>query len=52
MGNRRRGTVLRVLVSRIRHEGCGGRAGRAELVTSIEGTSSRPVRKIVLMVER
>ena len=32
-----------------RHDGCGGRAGRAELLTSVDGASSRPVRKIVLM---
>jgi hypothetical protein len=45
----RRGTMpLRVLLSRMRHEGCGGRAGRAELLTGIDGVSSRPVRKIVL----
>ena len=28
--------------------GCGGIAGKAELLTGIEGVSSRPVRKIVL----
>jgi hypothetical protein len=27
---------------------CGGRAGRVELLTGIEGVSSRPVRRIVL----
>ena len=27
---------------------CGGRAGKAELLTGIEGASSRPVRRIVL----
>jgi hypothetical protein len=41
--------VLRVLISRMRHEGCGGKAGKVELLTGIEGTSSRPVRRIVLM---
>jgi hypothetical protein len=40
--------LLRVLISRMRHEGCGGRAGRAELLTRIDGVSSRPVRRIVL----
>jgi hypothetical protein len=46
----RRGTMLlRVLISRMRHDGCGGRAGRAELLTGIEGVSSRPVRRIVLI---
>jgi hypothetical protein len=36
----------------LRHDGCGGRAGRTELRTGIEGASSRPVRKIVLIAER
>jgi hypothetical protein len=44
-----RGMVLRVLLSRMRHDGCGGRAGRAELLTGIDGVSSRPVRRIVLL---
>jgi hypothetical protein len=42
-----RGMVLRVLLSRMRHDGCGGRAGRAELLTGFEGASSRPVRRII-----
>jgi hypothetical protein len=29
--------------------GSGGRAGRVELLTGIEGASSRPVRKITLI---
>jgi hypothetical protein len=33
----------------MRHEGCGGRAGRVELLTGIDGASSRPVRKIVVL---
>jgi hypothetical protein len=49
MSERRGGIVLRVLISRMRHDGCGGRAGRAELVTGVEGVSSRPVRRIVLL---
>jgi hypothetical protein len=44
-----RGMVLRVLLSRMRHDGCGGRAARVELLTGIEGVSSRPVRRIVLI---
>jgi hypothetical protein len=32
----------------MRHEGCGSRAARAELLTGIEGASSRPARRIVL----
>jgi hypothetical protein len=33
----------------MRHDGCGGHAGKAELLTGIDGVSSRPVRRIVLM---
>jgi hypothetical protein len=39
---------LRDLLARARHEGCGGRALKAELLTGTEGVSSRPVRRIVL----
>ena len=39
---------LRDILDRARHDGCGGRAGRVELLTGIEGASSRPVRRIVL----
>jgi len=39
---------LRDFLARARHEGCGGRAARAELMTGAEGGSSRPVRRIVL----
>jgi hypothetical protein len=45
---RQRDVPLRVLISRMRHDGCGGRAGRVELLTGIDGVSSRPVRRIVL----
>jgi hypothetical protein len=38
---------IRDLLARMHHDGCGGRPGRAELLTGIEGASSRPVRKIV-----
>jgi hypothetical protein len=48
MTEHQRGMVLRVYLSRTRHEGCGGRAGRVELLTGIDGVSSRPVRRIVL----
>jgi hypothetical protein len=40
---------IRDIIAKMRHDGCGGRAGRAELLTGIEGASSRPVRKIVLI---
>ena len=32
----------------MRHDGCGGLPAKAELLTGIEGVSSRPVRRIVL----
>jgi hypothetical protein len=37
-----------VLIARMRHDGCGGGAGRVELLTDVDGVSSRPVRRIVL----
>ena len=40
---------IRDIIKRMRHDGCGGRPGRAELLTGIEGASSRPVRKIALL---
>jgi hypothetical protein len=39
---------LRDILKRMRHDGCGGRPGRFELLTCIEVASSRQVRKIVL----
>ena len=41
--------LIRDILKRMRPDGCGGRPGRAELLTGIEGASSRPVRRIVLM---
>jgi len=49
MTEHRRGIVLRVLLNRMRHDGCGGRASRVELLTGIDSVSSRPVRRIVLL---
>jgi hypothetical protein len=43
-----RNMLLRDLLARARHEGCGGRAPKAELLTGAEGVSSRQVRRIVL----
>lgn len=43
-----RDTLIRDIIARARHDGCGGRAGKVELITGIDGASSRPVRKIVL----
>ena len=39
---------VRDIHDRMRHDGGGGMAGKAELLTGIEGVSSRPVRRIVL----
>jgi hypothetical protein len=39
-------TVAEIL-RRMRHDSCGGLPGRAELLSGIEGVSSRPVRRIV-----
>ncbi len=44
-----RGMLIRDIIARMRHDGCGGRAGKVELLTGIEGASSRPVRRIVLI---
>jgi hypothetical protein len=40
---------IREIIARMRHDGCGGGAGRVELLTGIEGAASRPVRKIVVL---
>jgi hypothetical protein len=45
---RQRNMTLRVLLARMRHDGCGGRAGYVELISGIDGVSKRPVRRIVL----
>jgi hypothetical protein len=44
-----RDRTLGDILARMRHDGCGGRAGKVELLTGIEGASSRPVRRIVLV---
>jgi hypothetical protein len=44
-----RDMLIRDILWRMRHDGCGGRPGRVELLTGIEGASSRPVRRIVLL---
>ena len=43
-----RDMLIRDILDRARHDGCGGRAGKVELLTGIEGASSRPVRRIVV----
>jgi hypothetical protein len=35
-------------LARARHEGCGGRAAKAELLTAADSASSGPLRRIVL----
>jgi hypothetical protein len=39
---------VRDIIARVRHDGCGGRPGRVELVTRVDGASSLPVRQIVI----
>jgi hypothetical protein len=40
---------IRTILARMRHDGCGGLAGKAELITGAEAvSSSRSVRRIVL----
>ena len=39
---------IRDILAKMRDDGCGGGAGKAELLTGIEGVSSRPVWRIVL----
>ena len=44
--------LIRDILDKMRHDGCGGLAGKAELLSGIDGVSSRPERKIVLIAER
>jgi hypothetical protein len=44
-----RDMLIRDIIKLIRHAGCGGRASKVALITGIEGASSRPVRKIVVL---
>ena len=46
---RQRAMPIREIIAKMRHDGCDGRAGWVELLTGIEGASSRPVRRIVLL---
>jgi hypothetical protein len=41
--------LIREIIKLMRHAGCGGRASKVELITGIEGASSRTVRKIVVL---
>jgi hypothetical protein len=40
---------IRGIIAKMSHDGCGGMAARVELLTGIEGASSRPVWKIALI---
>ena len=40
---------IRTILRRARHEGCGGRVAKAELLTGLEAATSRPVRRIMLI---
>jgi hypothetical protein len=44
-----RDRTLRDILARMRHDGCGGLASKAELLTGIASASSRPVRRIVVL---
>jgi hypothetical protein len=44
-----RDRTLRMILAKMRHDGCGGIPAKAELLTGIEGASARPVRRIVLI---
>ena len=44
-----RDRTLRDILAKMRHDGCGGLAAKAELLTGVEGVCSRPVRRIVLL---
>ena len=44
-----RSDLLRDILAKMRHDGCSGLAAKAELLTGVEGVSSRPVRRIVLL---
>jgi hypothetical protein len=44
-----RGRPLSEILDLFRHDGCGGQPAKAELLTGIDGVSSSPVRRIVLM---
>jgi hypothetical protein len=42
------GSSIRDIIDHMRHDGCGGRASKVELISGIDGASSRPIRRIVL----
>jgi hypothetical protein len=44
---RQREMPIRMLLARAHHDGRGGRPGKVELMTGIDGASIEPVRRIV-----
>jgi hypothetical protein len=46
--DRQRETPIRVLLHRMRHDGCGGCPGRVELLTGIDGVSSQLCERVDL----
>jgi hypothetical protein len=40
-----RDMLVRDIIARMRHDGCGGRPGRVELLTGVEGASSRALNR-------
>jgi hypothetical protein len=44
----RRDLPIRTIIDRMRHDRCGGRPAKVELLTGVESASSSPVRRIVL----
>ena len=46
-----RDMLIRDIIARMRHNGCGGRAEKVELMIGIDG-ASRPVRKVVLRAKQ
>jgi len=47
-GLQRSQVIRRKHLARVRHDGCDGLAGSAELLSGADGLSSRPVLRIVL----
>jgi hypothetical protein len=43
--------LLRDTIAKMRHDGCGEPAGKAELLAGLEGNRGQPVRRIVLRGE-
>ena len=44
----RRDLPIQTIIDRMRHDRCGGKPAKVELLTGVEGVSSGPLRRIVL----